>query len=150
MLTYEQQESAYLSLIQKLKDYDFDTDIDVCIEEWDSHRGVKGFPHNYNLDIKYKYYEKSSIDLIFNLDDEGQWSKVEIMNLDIDSKYQRTGLGRRLIEITVALSKEIGVTKIYGHALDNEYNSSVGFYEKCGFEIKKDETVTRFYKLLGE
>ena len=95
-------------------------------------------------------YGKSDIDLIFYLDDEGRWNKVEIMNMDIDSKYQRTGLGRRLIESTIALSKAVGVKKIYGQALDNEYDSSVGFYEKCGFEIKKQNAITMFHMIISK
>ena len=70
--------------------------------------------------------------------------------LDIDSKYQRTGLGRRLIESTIALSKAVGVKKIYGQALDNEYDSSVGFYEKCGFEIKKQNAITMFHMIISK
>lgn len=150
MLSYKQQGEAYKSLIQILKDFDFGTDLEACITEWNPNKAIFGFPNNYNLAIRYLNYGKSDIDLIFNLDDEGGWNKVEIMNMDIDSKYQRTGLGRRLIELTIALSKAVGVNKIYGQALDNEYNSSVGFYEKCGFEIKKQNTITMFHMIISE
>ena len=150
MLSYKQQEVAYKSLIQILKDFDFGTDLEACITEWNPNKAIFGFPNNYNLAIRYLNYGKSDIDLIFNLDDEEGWNKVKIMNMDIDSKYQRTGLGRRLIELTIALSKAVGVNKIYGQALDNEYNSSVGFYEKCGFEIKKQNTITMFCMIISE
>ncbi|CUN53328.1 GNAT family N-acetyltransferase [Roseburia inulinivorans] len=150
MLSYKQQEVAYKSLIQILEDFDFGTDLEARITEWNPNKAMLGFPNSYNLAIRYLNYEKSGIDLIFNLDDEEGWNKVKIMNMDIDSKYQRTGLGRRLIELTIALSKAVGVKKICGQALDNEYNSSVGFYEKCGFEIKKQNTITMFCMIISE
>ena len=148
MLSYKQQEEAYKSLIQILKDFDFGDDLEACITEWNPNNAMYGFPHSYNLAIRYLNYGKSGIDLIFYLDGEGRWNKAEIMNMD--SKYQRTGLGRRLIELAIALSKAVGVKKIYGQALDNEYYSSVGFYQKCGFDIKKQDTITMFHMIISK
>lgn len=137
MLSYGQQETAYLRLINILNEYSFENDVEAKIEQWDQRTGVAGFPIKYSLNIKYKNIPKSEIDLIFYLDEAGEWSKVEILKMDIEDSFQRKGLGRRLINYTIELAKKIRAKKIFGDILEKPGYSSAGFYEKCGFKIRE-------------
>ena len=135
MLTYEQQKKAFLKLISILNKYSVDENMRKNVPQWDSVMGVSGFPSKLTVCIEYTDIKNSNIDLIFYLDDYGEWSKVEIMNIDIHKAYQRKGLGRKFVEQTIAIAKLIGAKKIYGDVLEREDYSSADFYEKCGFEI---------------
>lgn len=145
MLDFNQQKSKYLWLIETLKTYKFDTNIVAEIAEWDDRKGIEGFPNTYSFCIEYNDIPDSNIDLIFHLNQEGVWSKVEIMNIDISGNYQLKGRGRRLIEHTISIAKMIGVKRIYGYALEKNGYSSVGFYKKCGFEICENSIQRKFY-----
>ena len=145
MLDYNQQKKAFLELIEKLNNYTFESDFDVKFPQWKSETGVTGFPNKYKLNIKYKNDSNSNIELDIHLDQKGNWSSIEIVNIDINEKNQSKGLGRRLINLTINLAKTVGATKIYGIALETSNYSSVEFYEKCGFEIKEKSNIKEFY-----
>lgn len=145
MLSYEQQESAFFSLIDLFNAHVFGDDMEAKIEQWDPRTGTTGFPNTYSLRIKYSQIPGSSIDLSFYLDKNGTWSKVEIVSMDIDERYRRMGYGRRLVNHTIQLSKRIGARKIYGMVLDKPGYSSAEFYEKCGFTINNGSVARVFY-----
>ena len=122
MMDYNRQKAKYLWLIEQLKNYNFETDIIMNIIEWDVQKGVIGFPNTYSLFIEYRDVPKSNIDLKFYLDQDGIWSNVEIIKIDIEERYQHHGFGRRLIIHTINIAKLVGVKRISGDILDkNNY-----------------------------
>ncbi len=145
MIDYNEQKSKYLWLIQSLKNYNFETDIVAKITEWDVRTGAAGFPNTYSLRIEYKDIPKSNMDLIFYLDQDGAWSRVEIMSIDITERKLLRGLGRRLINHAINIAKEIGAKRIFGDILDQNDYSSAGFYKKCGFEVCENSKPRTFY-----
>ena len=56
--------------------------------------------------------------------------EIRVMQVAIDPVHQGEGIGRKLIEHTVSIAKEIGYEKLVMHAM----LSVVGFYEKLGFK----------------
>lgn len=145
MLDFNQQKSRYLWLIGILQNYNFGTNFATKIDEWDDQNGVTGFPRRYSLFIEYNDIPKSNMDLIFYIDQDGNWSKVEILNIDVAENYRHQGFGRRLIKQAINIAKVVGAKRIYGDALEKNGYSSVGFYKKCGFEISEDSIPRKFY-----
>ena len=64
--------------------------------------------------------------ILVPLDDE----EIRIMQVAVDVVHQGEGIGRKLIEHSEKIAKEIGYSKIVMHAM----LSVVGFYEKLGFK----------------
>lgn len=60
--------------------------------------------------------------------------EIRVMQVAIDPVHQGEGLGRKLIEHTEAIAKEIGYERLVMHAM----LSVVGFYEKLGFKQDSD------------
>ncbi len=60
--------------------------------------------------------------------------EIRVMQVAIDPVHQGEGIGRKLIEHTVSIAKEIGYEKLVMHAM----LSVVGFYEKLGFKQDSD------------
>lgn len=144
MIDYNEQKSKYLWLIQNLKNYNFETNIVAKITDWDAQTGVTGFPNAYSLRLEYKDIPESNMDLIFYLDQDGMWSRVEIMSIDITERKRLQGLGRRLINYAINIAKEIGAKRIFGDVLDQNDYSSAGFYKKCGFEVYENSKPRTF------
>ena len=145
MLDFNQQKSRYLWLIEVLQNYNLERSFTAKITEWNEQKGVVGFPSKYSLYIEYKDIPKSNMDLIFYLDQDGDWSKVEILNIDIAETYRHQGFGRELIKQAINIAKVVGAKRICGEALEKNGYSSVGFYKKCGFEISEDSIPRKFY-----
>ena len=60
--------------------------------------------------------------------------EIRVMQVAIDPVHQGEGLGRKLIEHTETIAKEIGYERLVMHAM----LSVVGFYEKLGFKQDSD------------
>ena len=56
--------------------------------------------------------------------------EIRIMQVAVDVIHQGEGIGRKLIQYTEKIAKEIGYERIVMHAM----LSVVGFYEKLGFK----------------
>lgn len=138
-MTYEMQKEHFLKVISSLNEYRVDDNMKMVVPQWDEKTGVIGFPNKISVDIEYTDIGSSGMSLNLLLNKCGEW-KIEILSLDICHRCQRKGLGRRLIEHTKSIAKMIGAKTIYGDVFEREGYSSAGFYEKCGFEIKGDDT----------
>ena len=145
MLDFNQQKSRYLWLIEVLQNYKLEGSFTAKIAEWNEQNGVVGFPSKYSLCIEYKDIPKSNMDLIFYLDQDGNWSKVEILNINVAEMYRHQGFGRGLINQAINIAKVVGTKRICGDALKKNGYSSVGFYKKCGFDISEDSKPRKFY-----
>ena len=60
--------------------------------------------------------------------------EIRVMQVAIDPVHQGEGIGRKLLEHTETIAKEIGYEKLVMHAM----LSVVGFYEKLGFKQDSD------------
>ena len=60
--------------------------------------------------------------------------EIRVMQVAVDTIHQGEGIGRKLIEHTENIAKEIGYEKLVMHAM----LSVVGFYEKLGFKQDSD------------
>lgn len=60
--------------------------------------------------------------------------EIRVMQVAIDPVHQGEGTGRKLLEHTETIAKEIGYEKLVMHAM----LSVVGFYEKLGFKQDSD------------
>lgn len=60
--------------------------------------------------------------------------EIRVMQVAIDTIHQGEGIGRKLIEHTENIAKEIGYERLVMHAM----LSVVGFYEKLGFKQDSD------------
>ena len=118
MLDFNQQKSRYLWLIEVLQNYKLEKSFTAKITEWNEQNGVVGFPSKYSLCIEYRDIPKSNMDLIFYLDQDGNWSKVEILNIDVAEIYRHQGFGSRLIKQAINIAKVVGAKRIRGDALE--------------------------------
>ena len=72
--------------------------------------------------------------------DLGPW----IGDLVVDPKYQKQGIGKMLVDVTVEAAKELGFEKLYLFAFDlaiTDYYQRFG-WKKIGFDKFKSQTVT--------
>ena len=60
--------------------------------------------------------------------------EIRVMQVAVDTIHQGEGIGRKLIEHTENIAKEIGYERLVMHAM----LSVVGFYEKLGFKQDSD------------
>lgn len=60
--------------------------------------------------------------------------EIRVMQVAVDTIHQGEGIGRKLIEHTEHIAKEIGYERLVMHAM----LSVVGFYEKLGFKQDSD------------
>lgn len=60
--------------------------------------------------------------------------EIRVMQVAVDTVHQGEGIGRKLIEHTEKIAKEIGYERLVMHAM----LSVVGFYEKLGFKQDSD------------
>ena len=60
--------------------------------------------------------------------------EIRVMQVAVDTIHQGEGIGRKLIEHTENIAKEIGYERLVMH----EMLSVVGFYEKLGFKQDSD------------
>ncbi len=58
---------------------------------------------------------------------------IELVKLYVAASHRGTGLGKRLMEMSIAKAKAIGKTEIYLETLP-ELHIAVGLYEHLGFE----------------
>ncbi len=64
------------------------------------------------------------------------WSDLaEIKSLAIDKKYQKQGIGKKIVAKSVQNAIEIGVLKVFALTLEPQ------FFVKAGFEIVEKETL---------
>ena len=64
------------------------------------------------------------------------WSDLaEIKSLAIDKKYQKKGIGKKIVDIALKKAAELGVTKVFALTMEPE------FFNKIGFEIVEKETL---------
>ena len=54
---------------------------------------------------------------------------VRLMEVCVESRYQREGIGRSMVQYAEKHAKEVGYSKMVMHAR----LTAVNFYEKCGF-----------------
>ncbi len=60
--------------------------------------------------------------------------EIRMMQVAVDEKYQREGVGHQLVEYAEKKAKAAGFSKLVMHAM----LSVVSFYEKLGFEAEGD------------
>jgi len=60
--------------------------------------------------------------------------EIRMMQVAVDEKYQREGVGHKLVEYAVKKAKSAGFSKLIMHAM----LSVVNFYEKLGFKAEGD------------
>lgn len=60
--------------------------------------------------------------------------KIRLMQVAVEEKYQRDGVGKDLVKYAEKIAKNIGYTKIVMHAM----LSVVRFYEKMGYKQEGD------------
>ncbi|MBP5399634.1 MAG: GNAT family N-acetyltransferase [Alphaproteobacteria bacterium] len=60
--------------------------------------------------------------------------EIRMMQVAVDEKYQREGVGHQLVEYAVKKAKSAGFSKLVMHAM----LSVVSFYEKLGFKPEGD------------
>ncbi|MBE6462770.1 MAG: GNAT family N-acetyltransferase [Alphaproteobacteria bacterium] len=60
--------------------------------------------------------------------------EIRVMQVAVDTIHQGEGIGRKLIEHTENIAREIGYERLVMHAM----LSVVGFYEKLGFKQDSD------------
>lgn len=76
-------------------------------------------------------------------------SVVRLMEVCVDNKYQREGVGRAMVQYAANRAKEVGYEKMIMHAR----LTAVNFYEKCGFRQEGDvfeEQGLTFVKMVME
>ena len=59
---------------------------------------------------------------------------VRLMEVCVESKYQREGIGRAMVQYALDRAKEVGYENVVMHAR----LTAVHFYEKCGFRQDGD------------
>lgn len=58
-------------------------------------------------------------------------TKAQLMQMAVDTQFQRKGIGRLLVKELLKFSKQNNIEEVTCHARNNVLN----FYEKLGFEI---------------
>ena len=61
-------------------------------------------------------------------------TSVRLMEVCVENRYQREGIGRAMVQYAVKRSQEVGYEKMVMHAR----LTAVNFYEKCGFRQEGD------------
>ncbi|MBE6452667.1 MAG: GNAT family N-acetyltransferase [Alphaproteobacteria bacterium] len=59
---------------------------------------------------------------------------VRLMEVCVENKYQREGIGRAMVDYALNRAKEVGYENVIMHAR----LTAVHFYEKCGFSQEGD------------
>ena len=59
---------------------------------------------------------------------------VRLMEVAVETRYQREGIGRSMVQYAEKCAREVGYTKMIMHAR----LTAVHFYEKCGFRQEGD------------
>lgn len=59
---------------------------------------------------------------------------VRLMEVCVETKYQREGIGRAMVQYAEKCAKKVGYSKMVMHAR----LTAVHFYEKCGFHQEGD------------
>ncbi|HQV44095.1 MAG TPA: GNAT family N-acetyltransferase [Ferruginibacter sp.] len=60
---------------------------------------------------------------------------IQLRQMAVNNNLQGKGIGASIIAFVESISRDKGFNKVMMHARD----TSVGFYEKCGYKIKGDQ-----------
>lgn len=83
--------------------------------------------------------------------DDVECPSLLVGRLAIDESYQRKGIGRALMDLANFWANEISKIVVCRFILVHSRPDAVGFYEKCGFEVLKEEEgkpITMIFDLL--
>ncbi|NFH90514.1 GNAT family N-acetyltransferase [Clostridium botulinum] len=134
-MSYEQQRALFINAIEKMKTMPLVDTVELkSLETWEIVNGKEKaplwFPSKIQIEYEIKNIGNMSLELQTNLN-RSKFEDLEIVLIDINSRYRLEGYGRKLIDQAKKIASKFNV-RLYGDYMD----SSKEFYKHCGFNIK--------------
>ncbi len=98
--------------------------------------------HTFLLTIEEEVAAFSKVNILDSQTDLQEKEGMELQRIYVLEKYKRRGLGKTLIEHSIALGRELGCSYIW-LSVWKKNPSAVSFYEKMGFH----QAGTRIFKM---